>query len=375
MEKSKQKTVAYLTRHTVSNYGSVLQAYATQTALEKLGCDPVCINYYRSDEKPKELVHTLLQCSKWNKNALTRLVYMLTQKPVYSYAGKKFEQYRKIVRVTKDEYNSEQDLILNCPEADIYMTGSDQVWNTITLNKIDPVYFMSFLKDGQKRIAYAASFGSSCVKDEDKPVMSKLLKKYDFISVRENSGIKIAEELGVNASQVLDPTLLLTKEEWEKIIPKRECAEKYVLVYQLHPNKRFDKYAKEFAKKKGLKLYRISHCFHHIVRSGKFICCPKIEDFLWYIKNAEYFLTDSFHGTAFAIGLNTQFVDVLPKNYSERISSVLSLIGYENRILKSYDDFSLADKEINFESVNQKINSQRLKSYEILKNMLGECLG
>ena len=195
---SKKPTVAYLTRHTVSNYGSVLQAFATQTALEKLGYDPVCINYYRSDEKPKELVHTLLQCSKWNKNALTRLVYMLTQKPVYSYAGKKFEQYRKIVKLTKEEYNSEQDLILNCPQAEIYMTGSDQVWNTITLNKIDPVYFMSFLNNEQKRIAYAASFGSSSVKDEDKPVMSKLLKKYDFISVRENSGVKIAEELGVN---------------------------------------------------------------------------------------------------------------------------------------------------------------------------------
>lgn len=369
-----KKTVAYLTRHTVSNYGSVLQAYATQTALEKLGYNPVCINYYRGDEKPKELVHTLLQTSKWNKNALTRLVYMLTQKPVYSYAGKRFEQYRKIVKVSDKEYNYEQDLIDNCPKADVYMTGSDQVWNTITCDKIDPVYFMSFLKNNEKRIAYAASFGGSSVKDDDKPIISELLKNYDAVSVRENSGVKIAKELGVNASQVLDPTFLLSNDEWEKIIPKRECNEKYVLVYQLHPNKNFDKYAKAFAKNKGLKLYRISHCFHHMVRSGKFICCPPVEEFLWYIKNAEYFLTDSFHGTAFSIGLNTQFVDVLPKAYSERISSVLELIGCENRILKSYDDFSITDKKIDFSSVNKKIEVERCKSYETLKNMLGECL-
>lgn len=369
---SNKKTVAYLTRHTVSNYGSVLQAYATQTALEKLGYNPVCINYYRSDEKPKELVKTLLQCSKWNKNVLTRLVFMVTQKPVYYFAGKRFEQYRKIVKVTDKEYNCEQDLIDNPPQADVYMTGSDQVWNTITCDNIDPVYFLSFLQSNEKRIAYGASFGGSTVKDSDKDTIKTLLNKYDSVSIRENSGVEIAKELGVNATQVLDPTFLLSKEEWEKIIPKRECKEKYVLVYQLHPNKNFDTYAKAFAKNKGLKLYRVSHCIHHIVRSGKFIYCPPIQDFLWYIKNAEYFLTDSFHGTAFSIGLNTQFVDVLPKSYSERISSILSLIGYENRILKSYDDFAITDKKIDFNLVNEIISKERKNSYDILKNMIGD---
>lgn len=365
-----KKTVAYLTRHTVSNYGSVLQAYATQTAIEKLGYNAECINYYRSDEKPKELVNTLLQCSKWNKNALTRLVFKATQKPVYNYAGKRFAEYRKIVKVTDVEYNTEQDLIDNCPNADVFMTGSDQVWNTITCDKIDPVYFMSFLKDNQKRVSYAASFGGSNVKDEDKSQIASLLSKYSTVSIRENSGIKIANDLGIDAQQVLDPTFLLTRDEWSKIISKRECTEKYVLVYQLHPNKNFDNYAKAFAKSKGLKLYRVSNCFHHVVRSGKFICCPPLGEFLWYIKNAEYFLTDSFHGTAFATGLNTQFVDVLPKSYSERISSILQLIGYENRILKDYNDFAITDNRIDFEKVNAKIDIERKKSYDILKAML-----
>lgn len=258
---NKPKTVAYITRHTVSNYGSVLQAYATQTAIEKLGHKAVCINYYRSDEKPQELVRTLLQCSKWNKNALTRLVYMLTQKPVYDYACKRFEQYRKFVKVTEKEYNSEQDLTDDCPKADVYMTGSDQVWNTITCDKIDPVYFLSFLKGNEKKVAYAASFGGSSVKEDDKPIISELLKKYDSVTVRENSGVKIAEELGIDAHQTLDPTLLLAKEEWEEIIPKKECNEKYVLVYQLHPNKRFDKYAKAFAKSKGFQTLQSERMF------------------------------------------------------------------------------------------------------------------
>lgn len=366
------KTVAYITRHTVSNYGSVLQAYATQTAIEKLGYNAVCIDYCKTDEKPENLVATRLTGSKWNKNALTRMFFMLTQKPVYSYADKRFAQYRKIVKVTDREYNSEQELIDNTPIADIYMTGSDQVWNTVVCGEIDPVYFLSFLKGNEKRVAYAASFGGSSVNDGDKNLISSLLKKYDSIAIRENSGIEIAKELGAAAVQVLDPTFLLSKDEWDKLIPKRECSEKYVLVYQLHPNKKFDKYAKEFAKKHGLKLYRISNCFHHAVRSGKFICCPPLGDFLRYIKNAEYFLTDSFHGTAFSIGLNTQFVDILPKKYSERISSILELIGYKDRILKSYDDFAITDNRIDFTKVNAKIDIERKKSYKILENMLGD---
>ena len=91
------------------------------------------------------------------------------------------------------------------------------------------------------------------------------------VQLCENSGIEIANSLGVSAKQVLDPTFLLSKEEWEKLLPNRKCSEKYVLVYQLHPNKNFDKYAKAFAKSKGLKLYRISHCFRCVQRN-KFIC-------------------------------------------------------------------------------------------------------
>ena len=367
-----KKTVAYFTRHTVSNYGSVLQAYATQVAIEKLGCNAVCVDYYRSDEKPKQLVSTLLKSSKWNKNPLTRLFFLATQKPVYSYSGKRFEKYRSLLKLSETQYNTEAELIENPPKADIYMTGSDQVWNTITCDRIDPVYFLSFLKGSEKKVAYGASFGGNKVKDEDRKTIASLLKSYDTVTIRENSGVKIAEDLGIKAVQVLDPTFLLTRDEWQKIIPKKEYKEKYVLVYQLHPNKRFDKYAKAFAKAKGLKLYRVSACFHHAVRSGKFILCPPIGEFLSLIQNAEYFLTDSFHGTAFAIGLNTQFVDVLPKNYSERISSVLELIGYENRVLQDYNDFSIADEKIDFDRVNNKISEQRRFSYEMLRKMLGD---
>ena len=155
------KKVLYLTRHAVANYGSVLQAYATEKAIESTGNQAVCINYYRADEKPKKLVNTRLITSKWNKNIITKLIFLVTQKPVYRYADMKFKKYRSILSVTDKEYNTCKQLKEDCPEAEVYLTGSDQVWNTVTCGEIDPVYFMSFLDDSKKRVSYSASFGGS----------------------------------------------------------------------------------------------------------------------------------------------------------------------------------------------------------------------
>lgn len=365
--------VAFITRHTPSNYGSVLQAYATQRAIERLGHEAVCINYIRTDELPENRTKTLLSVSRWNKNAATRLLYSVTQKTVFDAAGKRFDRYRKNMLTLTDEcWNTPEELAQNLPKADVYMTGSDQVWNTVGTGVIDPAYFLSFVPDGKKKVAYAGCFGTKTVRDEDRDNITKWLKRYDHITIREKSGVELAQSLGVCAEQVLDPTFLMSPKDWLGILPKKEKTESYVLVYQLHPNKEFQAYAKEFARRKKMRLIRVHPYFHHIFKPGKFVFCPPVEEFLWYIKNADYFLTDSFHGTSFAIGLNTQFVDVLPNVYSERNRSILATAGLEDRILMSYDDFKIADKPIDFTAVNRKINAERTRSAEILRKIIEE---
>ena len=365
--------VAYITRHTPSNYGSVLQAYATQRAIEGLGHEAVCINYIRTDELPENQTKTLLSVSRWNKNTATRLLYSVTQKPVFGAARKRFDRYRKNMLTLTDEcWNTPEELAQNLPKADVYMTGSDQVWNTVGTGVIDPAYFLSFVPDDKKKIAYAGCFGTKTVRDGDRDNIIKWLKRYEHITIREKSGVELAQSLGVHAEQVLDPTFLMSPKDWLGILPKKEKTESYVLVYQLHPNKEFQTYAKEFAKRNKMKLIRVHPYFHHIFKPGKFVFCPPVEEFLWYIKNADYFLTDSFHGTSFAIGLNTQFVDVLPNVYSERNRSILATAGLENRILMSYDDFKIADKPIDFTAVNRKINAERTRSAEILRKIIEE---
>ena len=147
---------------------------------------------------------------------------------------------------------------------------------------------------------------------------------------------------------------------------------KYVLVYQLHNNPVLSDYALRFARHTGLPLYRISPTFHQIRRGGKYIYLPDLDEFLSYIKNCTYFITDSFHGTAFALNFNRQFIEILPNNKTgSRNQSILQLVGLTDRILTDFDDFSVADRFIDYAAVNAILAKEREKSITILKSLLG----
>lgn len=197
----------------------------------------------------------------------------------------------------------------------------------------------------------------------------KWLEKYTYISVREDSAISLLDEMGLSSKQVLDPTLLFDSSFWSKLLtPIKE--KKYVLVYQLHNDKKLGEYAKKVAKEKGLPLVRISASFHQIMRPGKFIWCPSIGEFLSYIKNADCMITDSFHGTAFAINFNTQFVEVLPNNNTgTRNMSILKMTGLSNRIAMDYD-VKISQEKIDFTKANSVLIKEREKSIRCLKEML-----
>lgn len=363
--------IAVITRHAILNYGSLLQAFATQITVEKLGYECEIIDYIRPDESYKNYEKTLLtQKIEWNKNPLKRFVYLLLRQPESYSAGKKFElEQKKYLKLSK-LYKSQEELIDNKLDVDIYMTGSDQVWGPTGNGLYDSSYCLSFVPNSKKKIAYAASFGHTDMTEELRAYYKKWLKRYSHVTVREDSAINFLNEIGIVGQQVIDPTLLLTKEDWEKYIGKK-IEKKYILIYQLHNDKKLGRYAKKIAKEKGLPLLRVSVSLHQITRPGKFVWCPSIENFLSYIKNAEYMITDSFHGTAFAINFNIPFTEVLPNNNTgTRNMSILRLTGLSNRILKDENDLSLVNEEIDFNYVNQIIEKQRLDSINILKNMI-----
>ena len=361
--------VSVITRHAIANYGSLLQAFATQKVLESLGHECEIVDYIRDDESYRQHEKTLLKQKKeWNNNPIKKALYLMMRQPESVKSGKRFEKERNELLALSERYSSLEFLLNNPPKADVYMTGSDQVWGPVANGTYDDSYLLSFT-DG-KKIAYAASFGHTEMTEEIEDYYKQWLSKYSSIAVREDSAVNILKDMGINASQVLDPTLLLDKETWkEYLLPVKK--KKYILAYQLHNDKKLGEYAKKVAKEKGLPLIRISPSFHQITREGKFIWCPKLGEFLSYVANAECMITDSFHGTAFAINFNTPFVEVLPNNKTgTRNMSILNLTKLTDRVLKDFNDTDLANKEIDFTYANSVIEEQRQHSINILKRML-----
>lgn len=363
--------IKVITRHAPSNYGSLLQSIATITILERLGHTCEIIDYIRDDEHGLKAVTTSLNGKQgWNGNPLKKLAYIALRYPEEKKAELKFSRMRKKYLKLTGRCRTHEDLRLL--DADVFMTGSDQVWGPTLNGRYDEAYFLSFVT-GKPRTAYAASFGRTDFTPQILAEYKKLLSTYSGIAVRENSAVDLLTQMGIPcAGQVLDPTLLLTGEEWSKRI-KRNMEGKYVLVYQLHNNPVLTDYALRFARHTGLPLYRISPTFHQIRRGGKFIYLPDLDEFLSYIKNCTYFLTDSFHGTAFALNFNKQFIEILPNNKTgSRNQSILQLTGLTDRILTDFSDFSMADKVIEYTLVNNILAKERQKSIAILKSLLSD---
>lgn len=362
--------VGILSRHSVANYGSLFQAYALQSVIEKLGYEAVNINYTPSCEVGGNLAKTLIGVSRWGKNPITKLLFYGYQFPSCTHTFYTFREFRKKYLKETKEYTSPVQLKYDLPELDLFCTGSDQVWNLLYDNKIDDTYFFNFLPDKAKRIAYAASFGGNKFENKNVSRYVQYLKKYDAISVREDSGVEILKSFGIQGKQVLDPTLLLSREDWEKVALDKRKVSEYILIYQLRPNKAFDEYARELAKQTGLKLIRISVMYFQRFKCGKFIYLPKPDEFLWYIKNAKCLLTDSFHGTCFAINFETPFIEILPGRFNARNQSLLKTMGVEDRILTDYSDFSLFEKVINWSHVNELHIQEKKQSISQLRMMI-----
>ena len=361
--------IKVITRHAPSNYGSLLQSIATTTILERLGHTCEIIDYIRDDEQGLKAVTTGLNGKQgWNGNPLKKLAYIAFRYPEEKLAEVKFSRMRrKFLKLTRLCRTLEDLKKLN---ADVFMTGSDQVWGPTLNGHYDEAYFLSFVT-GKPKTAYAASFGRTEFTSATLSEYKKMLSDYTGIAVRENSAVDLLAQMNIPcAGQVLDPTLLLTGEEWGKWIEK-DVQGKYVLVYQLHNNPALSDYAVRFARHVGLPLYRVSPTFHQYRRGGKFVYLPGLGEFLSYIKNCTYFITDSFHGTAFALNFNRQFIEILPNNKTgSRNQSILKLTGLQDRIVTDFNDFSIADKYIEYASVNKILEEERKKSVIALGKLL-----
>ena len=371
--------VNVITRHAPTNYGSLLQAIATQRVIMNLGHECRIINYIPKCETGVRMAITQLeQKTKWKRNPIKKAIYLMVAEPETLLMDRKFLAMRKkyLLMGPCCATTGELKKLYAEKKDEVFLTGSDQVWGPISTGHYDPTYFLDFVPKSSRKLAFAASFGKAIFDEQTLKEYGVLLKKYDSLAVRENVAVELLKKMDISAKQVLDPTLLMDADAWSEYVKPMKKPEKYVLVYQIHANSDLDHYAVKFAEKAELPLLRVSPLLHQAKRSGKFVYCTDNSGFLDLIKNAAYMVTDSFHGTAFAINFNTQFVEVLPNTgTSSRNQSILELTGLTDRIVRDLNDFSYIDQEIDFKEANEKIGTSRIESIRILEEMLAEQIG
>ena len=269
-------------------------------------------------------------------------------------------------------YNSLNEIQRDKPEADVYMTGSDQVWSQHGLGEYDLAYFLGFCDENDRRIAYAASMGNNIndVLKNDK--VKKLLVKYNFITVREKAAQQLLSSIGIKTCVVLDPTFLIDKEEWIKILNCKHNNKKrrYILLYQIHMDKRTTQNALYLSNMTGFPIVRICTRLDQSLKPGKACVLPCMKKLVSLFESADYIVTDSFHGTALAINLNVPFFTCLSKDGSDtnRQISILEQMGLQDRIVEDVCEIDV--DSINWEYVNSIIRDRRAESISLLTKMI-----
>lgn len=354
------KRIGILTFQKTHNYGALLQAYALCTKISQFNNNCSIINYYSPYfKKIYGLTPRKNNLINFFKNIIT------LPKEINKYV--KFNSFVKYLNLTKPVYP--ENLINLNNKFDIFIAGSDQVWNE-NLQNHDLNYFLTFVQDNKKKFAYSASFGINFLNEYQQSRYKSLLSSFNKISVREKQAQDIIRSLlNIDVLTTLDPTLLLNITEWEKIavLPKTD---NYILLYLVNYDKKIINFAYDLAKEKKLKILFISSNIIKKIKA-KYIF-PTPQEFLGYFLKATYIVTNSFHGTCFSINFNkTFFIDLLPKEsacVNSRLENILDIFDLKNRLIDNIQNFS--NEEINFENANKILFNEREKSVNYLKEFI-----
>lgn len=358
--------IALLSFHTAVNYGAALQAYALQKFLMTKGYDSEYINYVNKSRKRQYSMcwHIIGALHHWEiRSAIT---YFLGS-PFLSMRKWRFNKfYRKNLKKTRTVYHSSEEAIELNDKYDLFIVGSDQVWNPIH-NGNDAAFLLDFVKDDNKRISYSSSFGLIEINDTHKEVYKRNLERFKSLAVREIIGEKIVENLtGRKAQFVVDPVLLLSKEQWKELMLRKKCKERFIFSYtnREHQIQDFFRTGYQLNGRKHYKLSRYTKLTDFLNRNVRVKYCMSPESFLYVINNADLVVSASFHCIAFAIIFNRPFVAILTGNTGkdERILTLLKMTHLENRILYHGMTVKEIEEHINYNEVNKLVAEKKEKS-------------
>jgi len=359
--------IGIVTYHRPINYGAILQVYALQKTIKKHDVECEIIDYRNSTMENKHKKVRLTDA----KNVKQVIKNILT----YRNHNMKYDKFRQFAEknlcISRAFYDLDE-LVNIENEYDNFIVGSDQVWN-YKINNMDPVYFLQFVRDTIKRNSYAASFGIKTIPEEHRNKYTMYLKDFNKILVRESQGATLVSELTAkDSSVVLDPTFLLSKEEWLQVSEEAEVnEEKYILVYAFGGSKHIEPLATNISKETGLKIKQIKNTYRKS-RNISYIKSAGPSEFIKLINNAEYVITNSFHGSVFSIIFNKKFfVELLPSSIgtNSRLEDLLNLFSINDRIIDSSNS-QVINKKIDYMTISKTLEIKKEESMEMLSKVI-----
>ena len=358
---------AYIRGH--NNYGSILQYYALQQYLARLGVEAYWIRFmFPTSQMVKELVRKSLSELRHGFRLKNVCLHVRTQ-----IGFRRFMHDKCHVSVLK--YDSLDKLKENPPKADIYITGSDQVWG----GWLEPNYLI-FAPKEKKRIAYAVSFGKRELTKEHQNNIQNWVRRFDAVSVRESSGVEICRKMGVEAVHLLDPTLLIDDKDYLPADAVRMEKHKYVFCYFINehnPDNLRITDIESFCSGLGAKLKITGIEGPETIVPSQYICQYAPEEWLNHYKYADYVFTNTFHGTVFSIIFRKKFCVLLQKEFSEkqneRLFSVLNMFGLQDRVLQHGQSIKdVIDNPIDWDYVEKVKAKWRVKTDDFFNKILTE---
>lgn len=370
------KTVGIITlQKSIVNYGACLQAYALNKFVDNLGYRSEIVDVlrpglggYKSSRKYSKTAYSI-------KTKVIRSVLEIVSTIKSRGRTKLFRKFHSLSNYSR-LINGPDDFFSNPPKYDIYLSGSDQIWNP-NRPLVSEIYLWGFDTKSPK-ISYASSFGVDILPDDlTKNMFKKHLSQYQSISVREESGKQIIQDLGLDATVVLDPVFMLGKEEWQSIaILPYGIPNEYIFVYTLHYNQTIVDEALRLSKEMSLPVYCVISEPKRINRAGVTqLDMVGPQEWIGLISKASLFLTDSFHGTSFSIILERDFYTYtsIKGKTNTRIENILNITGLLDRVWNGSANPIINLSKIDYEIVRSNYNAVLEYSKKHLTETLDKC--
>ncbi len=350
--------VNIITRHSSYNFGAMLQAYALQEKVTELGAD--CKMVDLRQPKPQ----TVFPLNSPSNIAKTALFYLHKKETLEGHRN--FEKFIEEKFKRTDKYKNDWELYNNIPEADVYITGSDQVW---TPYNVKESFYLKFAPENAIKASYAASLGASDIPEGSKHIIREYLEDIDYISVREHSAKELLGELTEKEINVnIDPVFLLSGDEWKRIAIKPNIEKPYILCYVLYTTKWVNKWLRKLHKETGKDIVVVTFDAFRTIYNNKIVRNAGPREFMGLIQNAEFIVSSSFHGVALSIVNNKPFYAIVNPDYPSRISNILNVMGLSDRVINENSPCVLSP--VDFTKANEVIAQEKAKSVNYIKTLI-----